>query len=307
MIDFGTTEIFREKDTILTIFRNHGPDTIYITGIDNSGPDIEQFRLLNSHLIENVPPQGDLKLNLRFAPRYRGRTSGNIKLFLQNRKVAADVRLFGEGKAASKVLIYGRSLDSRKSIPLEAIIKCIDLLTQRNIVDTLTGEDGTFSFYLRPERAYALVGEKEGYISSSENIDLDVPEYPDTIYQNVFLTRITDNAIIKLNNIFFEFAKADLLKTSYSDLNRILNLLNTRAEIKIEIHGHTDNIGSDETNINLAERRALSVRNYLVLKGIDENRLQILSFGESKPVATNDTDEGRQLNRRVEIKIISGN
>ena len=306
MVDFGSIEIFKEKDTLLTIFRNPGPDTICITGIKNTGPDVEQFRLLSGHLIQTVPPQGDLKVQLRFAPRRRGRTSGNIKMILQNRKEAIDVRLFGEGKAPSRVLIYGRTLDSRESIPLEASVKCIDLLTQRNMVDTLTGKEGIFSFYLRPERTYALVGEKEGYFSSSENIDLDKPVYADTIFKNVFLTKITDNAIVKLNNIFFEFAKADLLKTSYSDLNRILNLLNTRIEIKIEIHGHTDNIGSNESNINLAERRGLSVRNYLMLKGIDENRLKILSFGESEPVATNDTDEGRQLNRRVEIRIIRG-
>lgn len=304
MVDFGSLEVFKEKDTIVTIFRNPEKDTIYITGIENSGPDTEQFRLLTRHLIQNIPPQRDLRLNLKFAPRNRGRTNGNIKLKMKDSNDEIDVRLFGEGEAPSSILIYGRTLESSDSIPLEASVKCIDLLTRRITVDTLTRKEGIFSFYLRPDRRYALVAEKEGYISSSENIDLDRVMSVDSINKDVFLTRIRDNAIVKLNNIFFEFARADLLETSFSDLNRILNLLHKRKEIRIEIHGHTDDIGSSESNINLGWRRALAVKNYLILKGISENRLETLSFGESKPVATNLTDEGRQLNRRVEIKII---
>ncbi|MBN2212617.1 MAG: OmpA family protein [Bacteroidales bacterium] len=305
IIDFGSIELFKEKDTLVSVFKNLTEDTIRITGIENTGPDTEQFSLLASRLADAVPPQDYLKLYLKFAPKYRGRTSGNIKLMLNNSKDNIDVSLFGEGKAPDRIFVYGKTLDSTDSIALEAAIKCYDLKTQRNTVDTVTGTDGAFCFYLRPERSYALVGEKDGYLSSSENIDLDKPVFQDSINQDVFLTGIKDKAMVKLNNIFFGFAKADLLETSFSDLNRILNLLKAEEDIRIEIHGHTDHIGSNESNRDLARRRAASVKNYLVLKGIDATRLKILSFGESYPVATNDTDEGRQLNRRVEIRIIS--
>jgi outer membrane protein OmpA-like peptidoglycan-associated protein/uncharacterized protein YegL len=305
MIDFGTVEIFREKDTLVTIFKNPAKDTIYITGIENSGPDTEQFRLLTSQLTHAVPPQGELKLDLRFMPRHRGHTNGSLKLIRNDRKERINVSLFGEGKAPVSIFVHGKSLNNIDGTPLEADIKCTDLLTQRNIVDTITGKDGIFGFYLRPDRIYALIGEKAGYISSSENIDLDKPVPADTIYRDIFLTGIKDNAIFKLNNIFFEFGKADLLETSYSDLNRILSLLVSKDNLRIEIHGHTDDIGSNESNMDLAGRRAISVKKYLIDKGIDESRLETFSFGESSPVATNETDEGRQLNRRVEIKIIS--
>jgi outer membrane protein OmpA-like peptidoglycan-associated protein/WD40 repeat protein/uncharacterized protein YegL len=303
-IDFGSIELNKLKDTLVSVFMNLTDDTIRIAGIENSGPDTEQFSLLANPLTYSVPPMSKLKLNLRFAPRYRGRTSGNLKLVTDKWESCVNVSLFGKGKAPDKVFISGKALNSGDSIPLEAAIRCFDLETQRIITDTLTGEDGIFSFYVRPERAYALAAEKEGYLSSSENIDTERSAMNDTIYKNIYLTRIEDKAIVKLNNVFFGFAKADLLETSFSDLNRILNLLHTKKDIRIEIHGHTDDIGSNESNEDLALRRALSVRDYLVRKGINENRLEILSFGESKPVASNSTDEGRQLNRRVEIKII---
>lgn len=305
-IDFGSIALYKVKDTLVSVFRNLTEDTIRIAGIENAGPDTGQFSLLTDLITYAVPPMGILKLHISFIPRYRGRTSGSLKLSTDHWEDGMNVSLFGEGKAPDKVFIFGRTLNSTDSIPLKAAIRCFDLETRRTITDTITDEEGTFSFYVRPDRTYALAAEKDGYLSSSENIDTERAAMKDTIYKNVYLTRIKDKAIVKLNNVFFGFASAGLLETSFSDLNRIFNLLGAEKDIRIEIHGHTDDIGSHKSNEDLARRRALSVRDYLVRKGIDENRLEILSFGESKPVASNSTDEGRQLNRRVEIRIITG-
>ncbi len=306
-IDFGTIKLFTEKDTLVSIFKNLTMDTIYFKAIENSGPDTDQFKLLTYAEKLMVPPEKDLNLAIKFAPMYRGRTNGQFKLILQNSNEYSYIRLYGEGKSASEIFVFGISLDSKDSLPLEVNIKCIDLETNRVVVDTSSAKDGKFGFYVRPDRVNAIIGEKEGYFSSSENLDLSNTVLADTIYRNIFLAKTTDQSMVRLNNIFFEFAKADLLETSFGDLNRILILLRNEKEINIEIHGHTDNIGSEENNLVLARERAMSVKNFLVSQGIDKNRLNIQSFGESKPVATNDTDEGRQLNRRVEIKILSFN
>lgn len=91
---------------------------------------------------------------------------------------------------------------------------------------------------------------------------------------------------------------------SFVELDRVVKLLNENPAIEIEMSAHTDSKGSDEYNFKLSDNRAKSVRDYIVSKGIAENRISSQGYGETKPVATNDTDDGRQLNRRVEFTIL---
>src|SRR5690606_16056548 len=109
---------------------------------------------------------------------------------------------------------------------------------------------------------------------------------------------------ITLNNIFFDIDKATLQPESYPELNRIASLLKERQTMRIEIAGHTDSTGPDRYNLQLSERRAKAVVTYLVRQGINSNRISVVFFGESKPIAPNTTEEGRQRNRRVEFKIL---
>ena len=108
-----------------------------------------------------------------------------------------------------------------------------------------------------------------------------------------------------MNNIFFDFAKATLKEESFIELNRVVKLMNENPTMKLELSGHTDNVGSDDANLTLSQNRAGSVVAYLNSKGISSDRLVAMGYGESSPVATNDTEEGRELNRRVEFKILS--
>jgi len=111
-----------------------------------------------------------------------------------------------------------------------------------------------------------------------------------------------------LRNIYFDFDKATFQLTSYDELNKLEQLLSVNDKIKVEISGHTDNIGKTNYNKWLSQKRANAVVNYLVNKGIDERRLIAKGFGESKPLASNDNEkEGRNLNRRVEFRVIEGN
>src|SRR5438045_2778031 len=129
---------------------------------------------------------------------------------------------------------------------------------------------------------------------------------PDSIYEkNIPLQPIEVNAAIVLNNIFFETKKFDLDPKSQVELDKLVQLLNDNPTVKIEISGHTDNVGKPADNLTLSNNRAKSVITYLISKGIAAQRLVAKGYGETKPVADNKTDEGRAKNRRTELRVIS--
>ncbi|MEP3388242.1 MAG: OmpA family protein, partial [Reichenbachiella sp.] len=120
----------------------------------------------------------------------------------------------------------------------------------------------------------------------------------------LFLTPIEKGVAISLNNIFFEFDRSDLRTSSYAELDRILKLLESDKINSIEISGHTDSVGDDDYNLELSKRRAWSVYSYFIANGIRASRLESVGYGETMPVAPNDTADNRRKNRRVEFKII---
>jgi len=109
---------------------------------------------------------------------------------------------------------------------------------------------------------------------------------------------------IVLNNIFFAFNKATLTEESQAELDRVFKLLEETPKLKIEMSGHTDNIGSASYNHKLSEARAKAVVDYLVKKGIAADRLTYKGYGMTQPVASNDTEDGRRQNRRTEFKVV---
>ncbi|MDD2198390.1 MAG: OmpA family protein [Bacteroidales bacterium] len=108
----------------------------------------------------------------------------------------------------------------------------------------------------------------------------------------------------RLNRIFFEFNSSELLAASFSELDTLANIMISSPKLRIEIRGHTDNIGTERYNKKLSVERAASVYNYLITRGIDKSRMKYRGFGTQVPLADNETDEGRRLNRRVEIIIV---
>jgi len=135
-----------------------------------------------------------------------------------------------------------------------------------------------------------------------ENIPEPEPEpIPEPEFDGI---KLEVNKPIQLKNIFFETAKWELLPASFVELNKLYDLLIEYPNLEIAVHGHTDSRASDSYNLNLSKNRARSVFEWLGSKGIDLNRLQSEGFGENNPIDTNDTDEGRQNNRRVEFIIL---
>jgi outer membrane protein OmpA-like peptidoglycan-associated protein len=170
---------------------------------------------------------------------------------------------------------------------------------------------GEYEIRLPGGHLYGVRAEAKDKLSESQNLDLSnttadvVIEHKDFNLEPIKMATVQENATITLNNIFFDFDKVTLKQESFPELNRIVDLMNQKTKMTIEIAGHTDAIGPDAYNLDLSQRRAKSVMNYLIENGkINKDRISIAFFGESKPIESNDTREGRKKNRRVEFKII---
>jgi outer membrane protein OmpA-like peptidoglycan-associated protein len=135
---------------------------------------------------------------------------------------------------------------------------------------------------------------------------IDVPDnWSKEVYNlNVELIKVKVGKKVVLNNILFETGKSLLTASSYTELDRLLNIMKENAQMKIEISGHTDKTGSEPLNFKLSEARAKSVVDYLVQKGVDRSRMEFKGFGSLQPISDNSTSQGRTKNRRVEFKIL---
>ena len=167
---------------------------------------------------------------------------------------------------------------------------------------------------------YFSKGEASKLCDLYSGITAEVPDYPtidaiEGVVKKYIPQEIVKEVVVEkpiapeekpwiLVGVNFEFNKAKLLPESYPILLNALDVLNSHPEMKVEIQGHTDSLGPDEFNMKLSEKRAQIVKDYLVSKGINPDRLFVKGFGKAKPVADNDTAEGRALNRRIEFKVL---
>jgi outer membrane protein OmpA-like peptidoglycan-associated protein/tetratricopeptide (TPR) repeat protein len=189
---------------------------------------------------------------------------------------------------------------------LEAQLELIDLESGKTIANTKSNPGyGDFLLTIPSGRDYALNVNKKTYLFHSENFSLKNYTSMQPYHLDIALQPIkTGNAIV-LKNVFFETNQSRLLPASEVELNILVKLMIDNPAIHVEISGHTDNVGSDESNMKLSTDRAQSVMGYLIKDGgIDATRLTAKGYGESAPIATNDTEAGRALNRRTEFKII---
>lgn len=203
------------------------------------------------------------------------------------------------------VLIKGTVFDQKTKQPIEASIT-YEYLKDGTEAGVANSEPGTgkYQITLPKGEIYGFVADAEGYYGISENIDLDSLEEYTEIERDLYLAPIVIDEVVRLNNVFFNSDKYELLPKSFPELNRVVKLLNDNPKIKIELAGHTDADGSDAYNLKLSQNRINSVRDYLVEQGVSDERLSAVGYGERQPIASNDTDEGKALNRRVEFKVV---
>jgi outer membrane protein OmpA-like peptidoglycan-associated protein len=163
---------------------------------------------------------------------------------------------------------------------------------------------GTYLIILPSGKNYGIAIERKDYLFHSENFNIPESNNYQEIVKDVDLNKVIIGSKIVLKNIFFDFDKATLRPESTAELERIFTLLSENKTMKVEISGHTDNKGGVDYNQRLSEERSKAVVDYLIAKGISSNRLKFAGYGLQKPIATNDNEEGRQLNRRTEFEII---
>jgi outer membrane protein OmpA-like peptidoglycan-associated protein len=164
--------------------------------------------------------------------------------------------------------------------------------------------DGSYKISLPVGSEFGFRAEAKGFYAVSEQLSTkDLKEYTE-ITKDLLLAPIEAGEAIRLNNIFFDFGLAELRPESFPELLRLVRFLNEHPKVAIELAGHTDNIGNDEANQTLSEARVTAVRAYLVEQGISHERMKAVGHGKKFPVASNDTEEGRQKNRRVEFTIL---
>ncbi len=212
-----------------------------------------------------------------------------------------------QSRPASVSYVQGKVYDKNTLLPLKAAIELIDMQKNTVIVnstsDPITGE---FLMSLPVDKDYAVNIARSGYLFYSTNfnvskgndsvnpIKLDIPMQPLAVGEKVVL-----------HNIFFETDKFELLSYSQSELERLITFMTKNTTTQIEIGGHTDSEGSETHNNQLSQNRAKAVYDYLISKGVEAGRLTFKGYGESAPIESNDTPEGRAKNRRTEFKVIS--
>jgi len=204
------------------------------------------------------------------------------------------------------VLITGYVRNDKTNAPVDARIIVEELPGGEEVAIARTDpKTGKFKIILPAGKKYGFRAVGLGYFDVNKNIDLtDIDEYTEMEIEAMRMSPIEVGQVVRLNNIFFETGKATLKPESFPELDRTVEFLKNNPTMEIEIAGHTDNVGSETFNQKLSENRAKSVEAYIVEHGINESRLKAVGYGESRPIAFNSDDEGRQKNRRVEFEVL---
>ncbi len=212
--------------------------------------------------------------------------------------------LYPEARPEPVTYIRGVVTDITNGKPVEADVELYDLtsgkLATAAYSDPSTGE---FLVCLPTGRDYALNATAEGYLFFSANYSVAASKDGVPPVLEARLSPLTSGSTLTLRNIFFNTASAELLPASNTELDKLLRLMKANPSIRIEVAGHTDNVGADADNQRLSEQRAAAVARFLTGYGIDAARVTSVGYGESRPVATNDSEEGRALNRRTEVLV----
>ncbi|TGE13795.1 OmpA family protein [Hymenobacter elongatus] len=201
-------------------------------------------------------------------------------------------------------ILKGIVTDEASKLPLEATIDVVDNSRNELIASfRANAQSGRYLVSLPSGVNYGIVVRQEGYLFHSENFDLPAGAAYSEVVKDIALKKLDVGVKVVLNNIFFDFDKATLRKESTAELERLQKLMVETPALRLEISGHTDNVGQAVYNKDLSQRRAKAVVDYLVAKGTDKARLTFAGYGDTQPVATNNTKGGRQLNRRTEFKV----
>ena len=197
--------------------------------------------------------------------------------------------------------VVGTVTDSQTEAPLGATLTVRDIKSNQ-ILSSFQSDpvDGSYVVVLQPGRSYVITSEAPGYLFYSDRFDVPSDSKNNTVRKDIAMTR----DIVRLL-VYFDFDKATLQPASAVDLDRAVDWLKANPTVKVELSGHTDNVGAKDYNKKLSRDRAQSVLDYLVSKGVSPQRLNAQGYGMEQPITDNDTEESRAMNRRVEFRVVS--
>jgi len=205
---------------------------------------------------------------------------------------------------AQVTILKGTVTDAATRQPLAATIELVDNATSQTIASFHSNAtSGKYLVSLPSGTNYGIVVRQDGYLFHSENFDLPAGAAYAEVVKDIPLKKLEVGVVIVLNNIFFDTGKATLRPESTAELERLQALLADQPAIRLEMAGHTDNVGKPAANQDLSQRRAQAVVGYLTAHGITADRLTAAGYGDTRPVTSNTTPAGRQLNRRTEFKV----
>jgi len=216
-----------------------------------------------------------------------------------------EVPLAEEAQPQSTVLVSGHVIDATTGMPIDALVR-YELLPEGREVGTAraVGSVG-YAITLPSGGIYGVRAEAQGYYAVHEHLDAtDVTGYQHARH-DLSMVPVEVGVTVRLNNVFFEVGSAELTPSSSAELKRVAAMMRANEAITIEIAGHTDNAGGDEQNLILSRARARAVLEAITARGVSEDRLKSVGYGATKPVAENDSEAGRRMNRRVEFTILS--
>lgn len=202
-------------------------------------------------------------------------------------------------------VVKGVVRDRQTGQPVKARIELFDLRKNELVSwvqsDSLTG---AYLIVLNQGSDYALFSSAQDYLFNSANFNYESAWQTEPVAMDILLDRVAKGKSVVLQNIFFEFNSYELGEKSKTELEKVARFLQANSSLQVEIGGHTDNVGSEPYNQMLSKNRALSVANFLIQAGIDKNRVVPKGYGSQKPLKSNDTEENRQQNRRIDFQIV---
>lgn len=205
---------------------------------------------------------------------------------------------------SSVAFVRGIIRDAQTKKPIvQSTLEVVSLLSGDTVWNLQSDVNGGFFIILPARQNYALSADKTGYMFHSENFALEEESASTPKELIIDLQPLQANASLILKNIFFDYDSYELKTESTTELNRLLRLLNDNPTMSIKIIGHTDNQGTTTYNDRLSANRAESVKNFLIARGISTKRLTSVGQGSRNPIADNDTEQGRALNRRIEVVV----
>lgn len=289
--------------------------TLYFSS-DNQSPRIGRLDIYKSHLQANntwsKPENLGYPINSEFDDRHFVLSPSGLRAYFSSNRNGGRGRsdiyeiTFPILNQTAYYTFVGKVLDAESKLPLDADIKIEDL-DGRKTVGTYRANSSTGKFVvvLVPGRNYSLTVSKKTYLFHSENFNIVNTKQYRKIEKQVLLSKIKTGNKIILNNVFFDSGKSNLRLESNLEIEKLYTILRENPQITVEISGHTDNVGNPTANIKLSTDRAQVIKQALIAKGIDANKLKTNGYGQKKPIASNTSEEGRQQNRRTEFLILA--